>query len=164
MIIIQKCVHNLVLRIAVSYWYWQCLCIMKSFNIIDGWLTSFMCNLLESSIIPTFICNSHICTMWLQFFKTFNSIFWELINQSPDLHITISIQKVSNGLFCIILNIPPPPFLGNLEGLHKFLYIEKNYIKWVNKGDKIDPTLKWILIQFEPDNLRFICCCRKFFR
>ena len=41
------------------------------------------------------------------------------------MYITIGMQKVSGGLFCIILNIYPPPFLDNLEGLHKFLYIEK---------------------------------------
>ena len=79
-------------------------------HIIDGWFPSFMCNLLESSIIPNFICKSHICTMWLQFFHTFYSIFWKLSNQYPAVHITIGMQKVSNGMFCTILNISPPIF------------------------------------------------------
>ena len=41
------------------------------------------------------------------------------------MYINISMQKVSDSLFGIILNITPSYFLDNLEGLHKFLYIEK---------------------------------------
>ena len=108
--VIQKCVHNFVLRIAVYYWNWQSLCILKPFNIIDGYFPSFMCNLLESSIIPTFICKSHVCTMWLQIFKTFNSIFWKLSNQSSAVYITICMQKVYDDLFFIIFNIIPSYF------------------------------------------------------
>ena len=108
--VIHKCLHNLVLRIDVSYQNWQSLCILKYFNLIDSWFPSFMCNLLESSIISTFICKSHVCTIRLQFFNTYNSIFWELSNQSSTLYITIGMQKVSNGLFLIILYTPPPPF------------------------------------------------------
>ena len=149
---------NLVLRIAISYWDWQCLCILKSFNVIDGWFPSFMCNLLGSSIIPTFICKSHICTMWLQFSHTFNSVFWELNNQYPAVHTTIDMQKVSNGLFCVIFYIFPLRFWIISEHFISFSILGKNHVKWVNKGEIINPTLEWILIQFEPDDLRFKCC------
>ena len=63
--------------------------------------------------------------MWLKFFNVFHSISWELSNKSSDMYITIGMQKVSDVLFWIIFNIPPLEFLDNLEGLHKFLYIEK---------------------------------------
>ena len=116
--VFKKCVHKLVFRIAVSYWDWQSLCTLKPFNIIDCRLPSFMCNLLESPIIPTFISKRHVCTMWLQFFKTFDSIFWELRNQSSDVYIDISMLKFSDSLFWIILNNIITSF---------FLIIKKNF-------------------------------------
>ena len=132
--VIQKCVHNLVFRIAVSYWKWQSLCILKPLNVIDRLFPSFMCNLLESPIISTFICKGHIFPMWLQFFHTFHSIFWELSNQYSAMYITISMQKVYDGLFWIILNSLDMIFSQCRKTCEVLLDYQKNRRGWCYWG------------------------------
>ena len=102
--VIQKYVHKLVFKILVSYWNWQSLCILKSLDVIDYILPSFMCHLLKNPVISNFVSKGHVCTIWLQFLNKFDSMFWVISNEYYDVYINVCMKKVSDGLFCIIVN------------------------------------------------------------
>ena len=155
--------HQLIFWIGISYRNWQIMCILESFNVINCRLPSFMCDLLKSPIISTFIRKNHICTMWLQFFNALYSIHWELINLSSDLYINICMQNIPYGFFCIILNITPSYFWIIYNYLTSFCVLWKYHLQWFYKSEEINSSLERILIHFEPDDLWFIRCHQHLF-
>ena len=112
------------------------MCILKPLDVIDCRLPSFTFNLLESLVISTFISKGHVCTMWLQFFNTFDSIFWELRNKYSAAYINISTQKsLSETFFMLILMYTAEDWLLSSQKM------ESNVLKNYNHIVKTWPLL-----------------------
>ena len=121
---IHKCVHQLIFWVGISYINWQSMCILESLNVFHFRFLSFICDLLKSPVISTFVSKSHVCKMRLQFFNALYSIHWELSNKSPAVYINICMQNIPYSLFCIIFNIIPPILGSSIITSQVYVYCE----------------------------------------
>ena len=139
--VIQKCVHQLIFWVGISYRNWQSMWILEYFNVIHCRLPFFMCDLLKIPVISNFSGKIHVCTMWLQIPNALYSIHWEFSNKYFAVYINIFTQNIPYGFFCIIFNIPPSYFWIIYNYLISFCVLRKYHYHWFYKYEKINPAL-----------------------
>ena len=140
------------------------MCILKPLDVVDWRFISFMCDLLKSPVISTFVRKGYVCIMWLQFLNALYFTFWELSNQYSSLYINICMQKIPDGLFCVLFNLIPSYLWIIYNYFTSFCVFWRYHLQWFYKCEKINPALKRILIHFKPDDLWFIRCRQQLFR
>ena len=117
--VIRENVDEFIVRITVSYWNWQRLCLLESIDAIHFWTSSFMCDLLKNSIIPTFSAK----VMFAQCYWSFE-IHFTPSPGSSESNLLLRTWMFAQRRFLItfkrfFLN-PHLLLLDNLEVLRKF--------------------------------------------
>ena len=94
---LQKCVHQLILRINVPHWNWQSRRMMKYLNIVDFLLLYFVNQFLKLSVISNFIRKCIEIWWWTLIHPLYNHLL-TLIYVHPCMHAIISKHIVLQNL------------------------------------------------------------------